>query len=505
MQPFRRFSSPFRWFSLTACLVSLFCAQLASGSAGFIGNFIAEALAGEHRAALTDRDLSPARQETRRAVRSPAARETRNGAPPNGIPRETRNVARERRAMRDRLNSGLVGIIFGGMDDADFGEAIDLGAVIGNPDIKILSVAGNGAKQTVTDLLFTRAIDVAIVQADVLAAVKQHPPFPDAEHFLEYITKLYDEEIHILAQSDIHSLQDLQDKRVNFGTFESGTYSSASAIFQTLGIPVQTTDYAQPLALDKLRRGEISAMVYTAGKPARLFQSVRPEEGLHFLPIPPTVTLPAYTRADLSADDYPGLIEQGEPIATLAVGTVLVVYNWPARSERYRRVARFVEAFFQQMDQLRFPPYHPKWREVDIGAQIPGWTRFAAASQYIKSTGEDTGEPVPGAGSTQQPGSIVPTGAGGDPPTLPTASTSPVRPSFKARSPSDDNEALFRDFVEYQKTVAAPIHRPSDEPNSRKLLDDPEQKAALFADFQAHVNALAPNLGGTSAAKPRGE
>jgi hypothetical protein len=93
-----------------------FFAQLASDSARFIGNFIAEVLAGEHRAALTDRDLSPARQETRLAVRSPAARETRNGAPPNGIPRETRNVARERRAMRDRLNSGLVGIIFGGKD-----------------------------------------------------------------------------------------------------------------------------------------------------------------------------------------------------------------------------------------------------------------------------------------------------------------------------------------------------------------------------------------------------
>jgi TRAP-type uncharacterized transport system substrate-binding protein len=219
--------------------------------------------------------------------------------------------------MRDRLNSGLVGIIFGGLDDADFGEAIDLSAVIGNPDVKILSVAGNGAKQTVTDLLFARAIDVAIVQADVLAAMKQHPPFPDAEHFLQYITKLYDEEVHILARGDIHSLEDLKAKRVNFGTFESGTYASATAIFQALGIPVQTTDYAQPLALDKLRRGEISAMVYTAGKPARLFQSVRPEEGLHFLPIPPTVMLPAHTRADLSADDYPGLIEQGEPITTL--------------------------------------------------------------------------------------------------------------------------------------------------------------------------------------------
>jgi TRAP-type uncharacterized transport system substrate-binding protein len=460
-------------------LVSLFFA-CASGSAGFIGDFIAEALAGEHRAAVTNRDLSPARQETHREVRAPAAR-------------EIRNVARERRVMRDRLNSGLVGIIFGGMNDADFGEAIDLGAVIGSPDVKILSVAGNGAKQTVTDLLFARAIDVAIVQADVLAALKQHPPFPGAEHFLQYITKLYDQEIHILARNDIHSLEDLKNKRINFGTFESGTYASASAIFQTLGIPVQTTDFAQPLALDKLRRGEISAIVYTASKPARLFQSVRPEEGLHFLPIPPTETLPAYTRADLSADDYPGLIEHGEPVATLAVGTVLVAYNWPARSERYRRVARFVEAFFQQMDQLRFPPYHPKWREVDIGTQIPGWTRFAVASQYIKSTGQDAGKPLPGAGSTQQPGSIAPTGAGGDPLTSPTASTSPVKPVLgEARSPSDDYEALFRDFVEYQKTAAAPLRRPSGEANSSKPLDDPKLKAALFADFQAYVNALAP-------------
>ena len=74
--------------------------------------------------------------------------------------RRSLRAARERRALRDKLNSGLVGIVFGGMDDADFSEAVDLGAVIGSPDIKILSVAGNGAKETVTDLLFARGIDV---------------------------------------------------------------------------------------------------------------------------------------------------------------------------------------------------------------------------------------------------------------------------------------------------------------------------------------------------------
>src|SRR5204863_8480069 len=159
--------------------------------------------------------------------------------------------ARQRRALRDKLNSGLIGIVFGGMDDADFSESVDLGTVIGNPDIKILSVAGNGAKETVTDLQFARSIDVGIVQTDVLSTLKQKPPFPDVEKFLQYITELYDQEIHILARNDIHSLSDLRDKRVNFGTYESGTYTSASRIFETLGISVQSTIYPQPLALEK--------------------------------------------------------------------------------------------------------------------------------------------------------------------------------------------------------------------------------------------------------------
>src|SRR5437588_10740810 len=205
---------------------------------------------------------------------APAAHESRKKEPP---------AARERRALRDKLNSGLVGIVFGGMDDADFSEAVDLGAVIASTDIKIMSVAGNGANETVADLLFARRIHVGIVQTDVLQALKQKPPFPDVEKFLQYIAKLYEQEIHILARNEIHSLKDLRDERVNFGTYESGTYTSANRIFAALAIPVQSTIYPQPLAFEKLRRGEIAAMVYTAGKPARLFKTIIPEEPLQFV------------------------------------------------------------------------------------------------------------------------------------------------------------------------------------------------------------------------------
>jgi len=146
--------------------------------------------------------------------------------------------------MREQVNSGLVGIIFGGMDDGDLGDATDLVATVESGNLKILPVAGDGAKQNVTDLLFARGIDIGIVQTDALASLKRKAPFPGFEDFLQYITRLYDQEIHILAGSNIHSLNDLEDKRVNFGTPESGTYSTASTIFRALGVPVQTTFFS---------------------------------------------------------------------------------------------------------------------------------------------------------------------------------------------------------------------------------------------------------------------
>jgi len=388
--------------------------------------------------------------------RTPAARARQKSAAVRGNQKNEFPGARERRALRDKLNAGLVGIVFGGMDDADFSEAVDLGEVIKNSDIKIMSVAGNGAKETVTDLLFARGIDVGIVQTDVLSALKQKPPFPNLEKFLQYIAKLYDQEIHILARNDIHSLSDLRDKRVNFGTYESGTYTSASRIFETLGISVQSTTYPQPLALEKLRRGEIAAMVYTAGKPARLFQTVKREEPLHFLSIPATDALhQSYKQTELDADDYPDLIAKDQPIATLSVGTVLAVYNWPAHSERRRKIDNFVQAFFRQMDELRFPPHHPKWREVDIDRSVPGWTRFAAAEQWIAGEHAGNREDSGRSGSTQEPGTNAPLSAGSDE-GVPTSTLD-----------REQREALFREFLHYQKN----------------------QDKTLFADFQAYLKA----------------
>jgi uncharacterized protein len=88
------------------------------------------------------------------------------------------------------------------------------------------------------------------------------------------------------------------------------------------------------------------------------------------------------------------LIEPDRPVSTVAVGNVLAVYNWPAGTERYRKVTRFVQAFFYRPHDLQGPPYHAKWRAIDVTAPVLGWTRFAAAQDWIKKAGLDSNGPT---------------------------------------------------------------------------------------------------------------
>jgi hypothetical protein len=147
---------PFCWFSLPACVIALFaqCASARQQSDDLAASPIRnEALAqavtrespnGAPAAPETGSRPTTSRKEAPSTGQIPkgatAARESQNRAPAVHESRKKKEppAARERRALRDKLNSGLVGIVFGGMDDADFSEAVDLGAVIGSPDIKIM-------------------------------------------------------------------------------------------------------------------------------------------------------------------------------------------------------------------------------------------------------------------------------------------------------------------------------------------------------------------------------
>ena len=285
-----------------------------------------------------------------------------------------------------RANAGTVGIISGGVDGTYVRIASDLATVLDDGDrLRVIAVLGKGSLQNIADILYLRGIDIGIVQADVLAYAKRKQLYPGLGQAIQYITKLYDEEVHVLARRDIEKLQDLAEQPVNVDVVGSGTAMTAAVLFEGLQIPVRTTNDDQSTALDKLKRGEIAALVYVSGKPARLFSGLNANTGLHFLPVPITAPLlETYLPAQFTHTDYPQLVTDDTPIDTIAVGSVMATFAWPPSQERYKKVARFVEAFFNKFQLFMQPPRHPKWKDVNLAAEVPGWVRFAPAQDWLK-------------------------------------------------------------------------------------------------------------------------
>jgi uncharacterized protein len=140
-------------------------------------------------------------------------------------------------------------------------------------------------------------------------------------------------------------------------------------------------------AITKIKSGEIAGTVLFSGKPVRLFSGISSGDNLRLLTVPFTQTLEnTYVPAELEAAVYPNLIPKGQAVQTIGIDAVLITMNWPRASERYRRIAAFVDAFFLKFSELRKEPRHPKWQQVNLRAELPGWDRLPAAQEWLDRT-----------------------------------------------------------------------------------------------------------------------
>lgn len=285
----------------------------------------------------------------------------------------------------DAVNKNTVGLVSGGVGGTYIKIAADLQAVLDTTsDLRVLPIVGKGSVQNITDLLYMRGIDIAIVQSDVLAFLKGDGNYPNLDSRIAYITKLYNEEFHLVARRDVTDIRQLEGKTVNFGPEGSGTAMTAQVVFNSLGINVNATAENYQDALQKVKDGQIDAMVYVAGKPASIFTAIAPGDGLHVVPVAYDAKLQeSYLPASISAQDYPGLVGAGDTVDTVAVGAVMAVFNWKQRTGRYYTTKVFVEAFMDNFAEFLKEPRHPKWAEVNLAAELPGWQRYSVAQEWL--------------------------------------------------------------------------------------------------------------------------
>jgi TRAP-type uncharacterized transport system substrate-binding protein len=288
---------------------------------------------------------------------------------------------------RDRVNEGTVTVITAPAGGATSVFASDMARVLDDDaTIRVLPVLGKGPVRNVIDVLYLKSIDMGVVTTDVPEFYKLQYKIPDVTSKLRYIAKLYHNEVHVIARASIQSIFDLEGKKIVAPT-DVGYYA-AKVIFSRLNIKPASIDNQTDDArsIQKIVDGEADAYIVSTGKVFPLARNLIKNEdrALHLVPIPYDRRLQdLYLPTTLSSEEYPNLLSPGQTINTIAASQLLVTYDWPENSERYARVARFVDAFFSKIDEFQKPPRHPKWSESSIVAAIPGWQRFKASEDWL--------------------------------------------------------------------------------------------------------------------------
>jgi TRAP-type uncharacterized transport system substrate-binding protein len=344
-------------------------------------------------------------------------------------------------AMKLRKNNWTVGVAGGQLSGTYMTFANELAEVLDDGDnLRVIPIVTYGAASNLDDLLYLQQVDVAITQADVFDYFRTHRKISNLDYRVNYIIRLPVSEMHVLARSEITSIEDLRGKKVSFGPAGSASSLTGTIVFQRLGVQVEQVLYDNPTALQKLKSGELAALVRVIGRPIDFFAKIPANSGLHFVPIPFSKSFADYyTLGELTNKDYPTLVAEGQSVDTLAVPAVLAVFNWQKRTERYRRVERFVERLFTNWDKFREPPRHPKWRDVNLAATVPGWNRWGPAEEMLRRLRAK--EPDAQVASSEFSAFLKNTG------------------SAAANLTQEQREALFREFLQWREKQRGSMQR----------------------------------------------
>src|SRR5450432_1919855 len=175
----------------------------------------------------------------------------------------------------DEINANTVMVLTTGSGLTYEPMGADLATVLNDGDnLRILPVQGYSAYQNVRDVRYLRGIDLGFTRTNILAHWRRTGEIADLADKIVYIFKLCNEEENIIVKSDITSIEQLRGKKVNFNQVGSGTQMSARDIFTHFKVEVQETNLREGDALQKLKDGEITGMVATAGKPSLVLRNI---------------------------------------------------------------------------------------------------------------------------------------------------------------------------------------------------------------------------------------
>jgi TRAP transporter TAXI family solute receptor len=363
-------------------------------------------------------------------------------------------------STKKAMNANTVTLLTGTIGGTYVQFGADLASVLDDDGkLRVLPITGRGSVQSVADILFLKGVDLGIVRADTLDYLEKKGFANDIKKQFTYVTKLYNEEMQVIAPKAVKTLNDLEGKTVSVDLPNGGTFVTALTVFERLGIKANFVYIEQRIAMEKLKKGDLDAVIVVGGKPYLSVTTFNNDGRFHLAAVDYSKPLQSdYLPATLTSKDYPNLVPEGDRVDTISVPAVLAAYNWAPNTERRRKLALFVDAFFAKFAALQNPPFHPKWKEVSLTAPLAGWNRLPLAQQWLDQHGV---EPVkqrfeaflqenPAAANIQSE-----------------ADREALFRQFQAR---EDKEALFRRFQNWEDARNARAQMDS-EIDSKKVQD----------------------------------
>jgi uncharacterized protein len=330
-------------------------------------------------------------------------------------------------AARAEDKPAWLGLIAGPPAASETVLAADMASLFATSgDLRLRPMLGDTGAGNLDLLLGDPGVDLAFVSTDAIAA--QAANDKGLKGRLELVARLAPQEIHLLARSDIGNVSDLSGKKVNFGPEGSASAVAAAAVFKTFGIEVVAVNLDTTAGIEQLKQGALSAAVIVGCRPSPLVAAIPINAGVNLLPVPFSAPLDeAYLPARLDSADYPNLIRGGSEVTTVATGIVLLAASGKKSAGARQRLDRFVASVFPRFAELQAEGRHPKWREVNLAASLPGFKRAPAVEAWLAETAEQKTQPMTASAVAGQ---------------------MPVVPEVMSK---EQQEALFTRFIEWQR------------------------------------------------------
>ncbi len=287
-------------------------------------------------------------------------------------------------------------IVAGNDRETDFAAGDDLARLVPPPPGRAWRVlSSSGAAENVHRLADDPAVDLAIVQYDVLAAFLAAARAGDRRAAalvapIGIVAPLYTQEITFIVRRDspLRNVGDIRGSTIGVGPLGSGSALTAAAVYRQLfGAPiapahVRYLDERAALVALTIDRS-VDVVVLVAGQPAHALADLRPEARAFIRLLPVDRTSPAtraayrsYFPSTIRAASYPAWLDVDVP--TLSVMSFLVT-----RTDRGPAFDASLDAFAASLCRsagVLAARGHPKWREVDVTLKLgPGWSYVPAA------------------------------------------------------------------------------------------------------------------------------